>query len=105
MIKASIVLFFVFVKELLVSNWAMMTTVFLFRKNRPAVIQFFLKIKDPRSVATISHMITLTPGTVTLDYDEKESLLTIYAFHGEDPEAVIAGIRSSFEKYLIEIWG
>lgn len=105
MIRAAFILFIVFIKELLLSNWAMMTTVFLFKKNRPAIIKFELRIKNPKSVALISNMITLTPGTVTLDYNEAENSLLIYAFNGEDPEAVIAGVRANFENYLIEIWG
>jgi multisubunit Na+/H+ antiporter MnhE subunit len=50
-------------------------------------------------------LITLTPGTTTVDVDMEQRFLTLHLLDGRDPETAVAGIRMDFERYIIEIFG
>ena len=105
MFKSWLKLTFIFSREFLISNWMMMKAVVLPHKFEGAFIEFKLDLKSPKSIAWISQMITLTPGTTTVDYNSDSKTLMIYAFYGAEPEKVVSEIRRNFETHLKAIWG
>ena len=58
----------------------------------------------PRGAAVLGSMITLTPGTTTLDIDPERRELLLHMLDGSDPEAAIAGIRRHFEAPLLRLF-
>lgn len=50
-------------------------------------------------------MITLTPGTTTIDIDMEQHQLLIHVLDATDPEAVIQDIHNSFELDLLVLFG
>ncbi|QSW99715.1 Na+/H+ antiporter subunit E [Haloterrigena alkaliphila] len=69
----------------------------------PEVILVPLRVETDLAVTTIANSITLTPGTVTLDYDEETNALYVHAVDGRDPEAIAAPIRT-WEDYALEMF-
>jgi len=59
----------------------------------PAVVVLPLRVESDLAVTTIANSITLTPGTLTLEYDEEANALVIHTIDGRDPAAVVAPIR------------
>lgn len=60
---------------------------------RPAVLEVPMRGTDPLVLALVANSITLTPGTMTLDVDERRGLLWVHVLHleeGGDAELVTA---------------
>ncbi len=69
----------------------------------PEVILIPLRVRTPFGITTIANSITITPGTVTLDYDEENNALFVHVIDGRDPGAVVEPIRT-WESYALEIF-
>lgn len=105
MLRLWVKLILVFLKEFMISNWLMVKAVVTNHEFEGGFIEFTLNVKNAKSIAFLSQMITLTPGTTTVSYDESTNRLLIYSFYGKDPNGVIMSIRKNFETILKEIWG
>jgi len=69
----------------------------------PAVIEVPLRVETDLAVTTIANSITLTPGTLTMDYDADRNALYVHAIAGSDPEAVVDPIRT-WEDYALVVF-
>mgnify|MGYP002355462163 CR=1 FL=1 len=71
---------------------------------RPGFVWVPLALSEPRAIAVLSSMITLTPGTLTADLSEDRRHLLVHALHVDDAAALVAGIKSRYEAPLREIF-
>ena len=69
----------------------------------PVVLHLPLRVERPVAISTIANSITLTPGTLTMDYDEDANALYVHTINGSDPEGVVAPIRT-WEDYALIIF-
>jgi multicomponent Na+:H+ antiporter subunit E len=69
----------------------------------PDVIEVPLRVESDLAVTTIANSITLTPGTLTMDYDDDRNSLYVHAIGGKDDEAVVDPIRR-WEDYALVIF-
>lgn len=69
----------------------------------PEVILIPLRVRTDLGVTTIANSITITPGTITQDYDAEENALYVHVIDGRDLNAVVAPIRR-WEDYALEIF-
>jgi multisubunit Na+/H+ antiporter MnhE subunit len=58
-----------------------------------------------QGAALLGCMISLTPGTTTLDIDEERRELLLHVLDASDTDALVAGIRSEFEPGLVALFG
>jgi multicomponent K+:H+ antiporter subunit E len=72
---------------------------------RPGFLRVPLDLTDDWAITTLAGIITMTPGTLTADVAEDRTYLLVHAFHVDDAEAIIASIKSRYEKPLKEIYG
>lgn len=54
-------------------------------------------------ITLLSSLITLTPGTLTLDIADDRSALFVHFMHVENPKAAVAQIREGFERRVLEV--
>jgi len=59
---------------------------------------------SPRGAAILGSLITLTPGTTTLDIDPERHELLLHMLDGSDPAAAVDGIRRHFERPLLQLF-
>jgi multicomponent Na+:H+ antiporter subunit E len=64
---------------------------------RPAVIAFPLSLTRDGEITLLANLITLTPGTLSVDVSEDRRFLYIHAIHVTDREAFIREIATGFE--------
>lgn len=69
----------------------------------PEVILIPLRVQTDLGVTTIANSITITPGTLTLDYDPEENAVYIHVIDGRDPESIVKPIRQ-WEDYALVIF-
>lgn len=65
----------------------------------PAIVQLPLRadISDAE-IFLLSSLITLTPGTLTLDVAGDRSCLMIHCLHGSDPEALVQELQDGMAR-------
>lgn len=64
---------------------------------RPAIIAFPLSVTRDAEITLLANLITLTPGTLSVDVSEDRRFLYIHAIHVTDREAFIREIADGFE--------
>lgn len=50
-------------------------------------------------------LISLTPGTTTIDIDMAKREMLLHMLDTSDPDGAIEGIRQDFERYVVAIFG
>ncbi len=70
---------------------------------RPGIIAIPLEVESDIEITTLANIITLTPGTVTLDISEDHKVLYVHAMFADDPERVRREIKDGLERRLLEI--
>ncbi len=72
---------------------------------RPGFIEVPLDLQDDFGIALLASMVTLTPGTVSVDLDDEHRTLLVHALDIDDAAAMVALIKSRYEKPLKEALG
>jgi multicomponent Na+:H+ antiporter subunit E len=94
----------VFLKELLTANVDVAYRVLApGMKIDPDVVVVPLRVQTDAAITTIANSITLTPGTLTMDYDEEANALYVHGITGRNREAVVEPIRT-WEDYALVIF-
>ncbi|QDQ87488.1 Na+/H+ antiporter subunit E [Alcaligenaceae bacterium SJ-26] len=63
-----------------------------------------LELKDPYGLAVLSCIITSTPGTVWVEYDQENSRLLIHVLDLQDESVWLDSIKGRYESLLREIF-
>lgn len=71
---------------------------------KPAIIAFPLSVKSDAEITLLANLITLTPGTLSVDVSEDRSLLYVHALNFGTREALIADITGGFEAKVREVY-
>ncbi|MEM9319382.1 MAG: Na+/H+ antiporter subunit E [Pseudomonadota bacterium] len=92
-----------FVYELIVSSfhvaWDVLTPQ---HRARPAIIDVPLDVKSDAGILLVTNLISLTPGTLSLDVTNDRSTLRVHAMFADDPDALIHAIKSGMERWVID---
>lgn len=74
------------------------------KRMRPAVIAIPLDIERDLSITLLANVITLTPGTLTLDVSDDKHVLYVHTVYvPEDIEAFRREIKNGFEKRIKDL--
>lgn len=88
--------------ELLVSSFAVAWDVLTPRhRARPAIVDIPLAVRSDAGILLLTNLISLTPGTLSLDVSEDRRTLSIHAMFADDPDALRAAIKSGMERWVI----
>ncbi len=95
-----------FLKELVVSNWRVArATLTPGLGIRPGFLVVPLELRTDRGVTALASMITLTPGTLTVDVaDDRSHLLVHCMFLESDPAAQVAALKRDYERRIREVF-
>jgi multicomponent Na+:H+ antiporter subunit E len=93
----------VFLRELVLSSIKVTRDVLSFRPiNSPGVIAVPLKATSEVELLLVSSLVTLTPGTLSLDLSEDGRSLYVHAMFVDDPDALRAELVETLEKPVLE---
>jgi multicomponent Na+:H+ antiporter subunit E len=99
-IKLSII----FVKELILSNIAIVKIVLKPKLDmRPGIFALKTDLTEDWQITLLSSLITLTPGTLVIDVSEDNKTLFVHAMDIGEVEDEISSIKNSFEKAILEV--
>ncbi|MEM9012668.1 MAG: Na+/H+ antiporter subunit E [Pseudomonadota bacterium] len=89
--------------ELVVSSLSVLWDIFTpNHRARPAIIDMPLDVKTDAGILLVTNLISLTPGTLSLDVSEDRTTLKVHAMFAEDPEAVCRALKEGMEKWVID---
>lgn len=101
-------LIFVFLGELVesaveVARYTLQPTL----QIKPAIIAYPLDVQSDREITMLANLISLTPGTLSLDVSPDRSLLYVHSIsvETEDGREVIQGIKTTLEKHVSRALG
>lgn len=70
----------------------------------PAIFRMPLECESDLEIFLVANLISLTPGTLTLDVAPDRSYLVIHSIYAEDEEALIADLKSGMEHRVREVF-
>lgn len=92
-----------FLYELVLSAWRVAVLVLSPRMDlKPGIFAYRLKVDRDFEITLLANLITLTPGTLSVDVSEDRKLLYIHAIDCSDPEASRRDIAQGFERKIME---
>ncbi|MCH8535525.1 MAG: Na+/H+ antiporter subunit E [Flavobacteriaceae bacterium] len=72
-------------------------------KMKPGIVALPLDAKTDTEITLLANLITLTPGTLSLDVSEDKKVLYIHSMYVHDKQDFIKEIKNGFERKLLEI--
>ncbi len=97
---------FYFLYELAVSNLRVAWDVLTPRhRMRPGVVRVPLELTDDAEVTLLANLITLTPGTLTLDISEDGKTLFMHDMYIGERDEAVRRIKQGFERRIREVSG
>lgn len=71
---------------------------------QPAFVEVPLDLADPFVATILGSIVSLTPGTVSIDVDRTRWVLSLHALDAPDPDALARDIKARYEAPLKEIF-
>ena len=69
----------------------------------PGIIRVPLDVKTDFEISFLANLITLTPGTLSLDVSDDKQVLYVHSMYVKDKEEFIWSIKNGFEKRILQI--
>ncbi|MBU1304626.1 MAG: Na+/H+ antiporter subunit E, partial [Alphaproteobacteria bacterium] len=71
---------------------------------RPCIVAFPLSVTTDKEITLLANLITLTPGTLSVDVSEDRSVLYVHVLNLTDRDQLIAEIANGFERKVREVF-
>ncbi|MCM3730792.1 Na+/H+ antiporter subunit E [Fictibacillus nanhaiensis] len=103
-VKAIGYLIFLFIKELIMANLEVLKWVYKPKLDfQPGIIALPIDVKKNWEITLLANLITLTPGTLSVDVSRDQRYIYIHAIDLPDVNQTIVGIKDTFEKAIREV--
>ena len=94
-----------FLYELVVSSlqvaWDVLTPTHL---STPAIVEVPLDVKSDLEILLVTNLISLTPGTLSLDVTPDRKTLLVHSMFVDDPDELIAMLKGGMERMVKEVF-
>lgn len=100
----AVALLALFIRELVESSfqvaWDVITPA---HRSRPDIVAMPLDVRSDAGILLITGLISLTPGSLSLDLSADRRTLYVHVMFADDPEAVVARLKQGFERRVIAV--
>lgn len=94
-----------FLRELMLASVQVFISILSpFSRLKPGVIEIPLDLTSDVQITLLGNLITLTPGTLTLDVSSDRRFIYVHSMRVDDPEAFRRSIKDGFEKRILEVF-
>jgi multicomponent Na+:H+ antiporter subunit E len=95
---------FFFLRELIHSNFRVAWDVITPKSRRkPGIVAIPLDVSSDMEITFLANLITLTPGTLSLDVSDDRRVLYVHGMFVEDPQLMREQIKNGFERRVLEL--
>lgn len=99
-----VLLFYIFIRELILSNIDVVKLVYAKNPNfEPGIFAMPIDVKKNWEITLLANLITLTPGTLSIAISDDNTSIFIHAMHIDEKEQSIYDIKNTFEKAIMEV--
>ncbi|MCI5073542.1 Na+/H+ antiporter subunit E [Oricola sp.] len=92
-----------FIYELVLSAWRVAKLVLKPNMNlKPGIFAYPLKVDRDFEITLLANLITLTPGTLSVDVSDDRRYLYVHALDCSDPDQAREDIADGFERKILE---
>lgn len=103
-VNAMVRFLFFFLKELFISNIKLakevLTPTF---QMKPRIVAIPLSVKADTEITALANLISLTPGTLSLDVSADRSMLYVHFIYAENEEKVKQEIKNGMERWIRDL--
>ncbi|MCT4795498.1 MULTISPECIES: Na+/H+ antiporter subunit E [Exiguobacterium] len=93
-----------FIKELIMSNIDVVKVLLSPKFDiEPGIIEVPTQLKSDWELTLLASLISLTPGTLSMDFAEDKKSIFVHSIHVPDKEQMIREIHDTFEKAIMEV--
>jgi multicomponent Na+:H+ antiporter subunit E len=93
-----------YAKELVLANLRVAYSVLVPSSLRPGIVAVPIDLETDAEISVLVNLITLTPGTLSLDISDDRSVLYIHTMHVVDVDAFRSQIKQGFERRVRELF-
>jgi multicomponent Na+:H+ antiporter subunit E len=94
-----------FLWELVVSSvrvaWDIVTPT---HHSNPAIVEMPLDVESDIEILLVTTLISLTPGTLSLDVTPDRKTLIVHAMFADDPDALVREMKDGMERMVKEVF-
>ena len=95
---------FFYIKEVILANMRIAYEIITPGNNmKPGVLAIPLNLETDFEILTINNLITMTPGTLSLDISTNKKVIYIHAMYIDDPDEIRREIKAGLEKKIMEV--
>ncbi len=73
-------------------------------RMRPGIVAIPLEAKTDFEITLLANLITMTPGTLSLDLSDDRSTLYVHAMYITDPETIRQSIKQDLERRVLDVF-
>lgn len=100
----TIMFVFYFIKELVIANLKVAFDIVTPKDYmKPGIIAFPLDVKTDMEITLFANLLTLTPGTLSLDVSSDKKTLYVHALYVKDADSFRKDLKEGIEKRLLEV--
>jgi len=86
-----------YLREILLSNLRIAADILRGRPRiQPGIIALNVGHLSPRATVVVANLITMTPGTLSLDIDDDKGFLYVHCLYLQDPSATRASMQQDY---------
>jgi multicomponent Na+:H+ antiporter subunit E len=71
-------------------------------RARPGIVAIPLDAKTDAEITVLANLITLTPGTLSIDVSDDRRTLYVHALFVDDAASLVRDIKQSLERRVLE---
>ncbi|OSP56825.1 Na+/H+ antiporter subunit E [Pseudoruegeria sp. SK021] len=72
--------------------------------SKPQILEMPLDAQSDLEILLVTNLISLTPGTLSLDVSEDRKTLYVHAMFAQDPDQVIRDLKSGMEHMVLRVF-
>jgi multicomponent Na+:H+ antiporter subunit E len=99
----TIVFILYFLKELVAASINVLLSIIDTKRIRPGIIAVPLDLHSDMQITLLANVITLTPGTLSLDISNDKKVIFVHSIFVKDPDTFRREIKEGFERRILDI--
>jgi multicomponent Na+:H+ antiporter subunit E len=72
--------------------------------SNPAIVEMPLDVESDLEILLVTNLISLTPGTLSLDVTPDRKTLIVHAMFADDPEGLVRELKDGMERMVKEVF-
>ncbi|MBM7838052.1 multicomponent Na+:H+ antiporter subunit E [Alkalihalobacillus xiaoxiensis] len=103
-VLALLKLMLIFAKELAIANVVVLKAAFSPKMDvAPGIVAVPTKLETDAEKTLFAVMMTLTPGTLSIEFSLDNNVIFVHALDARDREGIIDSVQNTFEKSILEV--